>query len=71
MLVPMLRAALETTWNPAYPNCNASMAACSWNFSGIEHHILLAEEALPSAIDVNLINHKREESEEGKNEREW
>lgn len=49
--MPILRAALETTWNPAYPNCRANMAPCSWSLSGTEHHILLPEAEPESAID--------------------
>uniref|UniRef100_A0A0A9FGU0 Uncharacterized protein n=1 Tax=Arundo donax TaxID=35708 RepID=A0A0A9FGU0_ARUDO len=35
--MPMLSASRDTTWNPAYPNCNASIATCSCAFSGMPH----------------------------------
>lgn len=61
--MPILRAALETTWNPAYPNCKANMATCSWTRSGTEHHILLEDVEPVSAIKADREKESREKEE--------
>lgn len=69
--MPILRAALETTWNPAYPNCKANMATCSWTRSGTEHHILLEDVEPVSAIKADRekeIKRERRDGVEGKGE---